>query len=100
MSSSEQSIICRNCKEEFPTSTGNCPHCGTSIHDRSKLIVVGLFGIALMGGSLFKLSSLWVFGIFGLALAGLSGYLVYDQRQRLNEAETSGEGVFGTADES
>jgi hypothetical protein len=81
-------------------STESCPHCGTSIRSRPKVLVVGLFGVVLVAGSLFEIGSLWVFGLIGFVLASISAYLVYDQRERMNEAETSDESVLRSADGS
>lgn len=81
MAVEEQQIECRNCHEEIPIDSGECPHCGTSVRKSWVWIVVVLLGLilavpSLVGGDIF-------FGAIGLLLAVSGGALLYEKRQRI-----------------
>ena len=100
MSQGEQEIVCRRCREQIPATAGNCPQCGASIRKSGTLIAVAGFGLVLAVAAAFRPSDILFFGLVGLALIGMSGYLLYDKRQRINEASEDQEDVIGTVAET
>ena len=91
MSGSSQTIECRRCREYIPTESGSCPECGASIRDSTKLVGVVLFGAILVIASLIDIAGLWFFGAIGLVLAVISGYLLWDKRNRLQARDPAEE---------
>lgn len=83
MSSEASAIACRRCGETFQIEAESCPHCGASIRSTTKLAAVGVIGALMAVVSVFQIGSLWVFGLLGLAMAGISGYLIYKKRERM-----------------
>lgn len=69
---------------------GNCPHCGASIRGNWALVAILLVGVVLVVTSLFALDELLFFGVLGLLGVAISGYLLYDKRNRIREASDSG----------
>lgn len=86
MSEAEQQIVCRQCREMIPFTSGGCPHCGTSIRDRWKWVGVAVVGAILMVSALLG-GPIWSFVLLGLFMIGIGGYVLWDQYQRLQEAE-------------
>lgn len=86
MSSSENQIICRKCKESISQDNSSCPNCGTGIRGNLPYIVGVVLGVVLIGTALFNLDSLLAYGVLGLLVAGSSGYMLYEKRQRIAEA--------------
>ncbi len=86
MSAGERQIVCRQCRETIAFDAGSCPHCGTDIRKRLTWFIVIGVGILIAAASLFELDSLMVFFILGLLMAAIGGYILYDQRQRLQQA--------------
>lgn len=82
MSSGESQIRCRKCKEIVALEGGSCPHCGTAFRSVTKLAVAFVIGLFLSVFSLFEIGQLWFFMAIGLAMMGISGFLIYDRRQR------------------
>lgn len=64
---------------------GSCPHCGATIRGQAYWVAV-VFGVLLMGATVLNPSQLLAFGVLGLLLAGGAGYLIYEQRQRIQQA--------------
>jgi uncharacterized paraquat-inducible protein A len=91
MSSDGQLIVCRRCKEVIPQEEGSCPHCGTSIRGDIAYIAAIVFGLIMASVTVFSPGQLFIFGVLGLAIAGTSGYLFYNKRQRIQQADQSGE---------
>jgi uncharacterized paraquat-inducible protein A len=79
-------IVCRRCGETISRDAGHCPHCGQSIRGTTPYVVVALFGLVVAGASVFDPGQLLAYGIVGLLVAVGSGYVVYEQRQRIKEA--------------
>lgn len=86
MSLSGQRIVCRNCKETISTEEGNCPHCGASIRSNWAYIAGIVFGLLLMGATVFNPGDLLFYGVIGLLIAGSAAYLLYEKRQRIHRA--------------
>lgn len=87
MSSESQLIICRRCHEAIPTENGSCPHCGAGIRSTVAFGSAVMFGVLLIGATIFSPGTLYAFGILGLLVAASAGYLLYDKRQRIQRAE-------------
>lgn len=86
MSGRGEQIICRNCKETIAVEDQHCPHCGKSIRsDRAYLIAI-LLGVLLIIATLFSPGDLLAFGILGVVLVAGAGYLLYEKRQRIDQA--------------
>jgi|GEM_PF-2102751 len=86
MSQRGTEIVCRRCQETISVEEGDCPHCGASVRNSRTLLAVAVFGVLVTGTSLFRISELWFFGVFGVAIVAVSGYLLYDRRQRIDQA--------------
>lgn len=82
MSSGEQQIECRNCRELIPLDAGNCPNCGTSIRSLTAAAAAIGVGLLVAVGSLTNLSGYWFYGLIGLALVGVGAFLIRDRRHR------------------
>lgn len=100
MSSGEREIVCRRCQESIPLEEDNCPHCGASVRNRGRMYAAVVLGLLIAGTSLFQIGTLWFFGLIGLALAAVGGYLLYDRRQRIQQAVREAGGVVGVTGES
>jgi hypothetical protein len=98
MSGNEKRIICRHCRETISVEAGNCPHCGTSIRGNLGPAAGILVGLLLVAAAALNLSELLVFGLVGLALVAVGGYILYDKRQRINEATSEAQAVSGIGD--
>lgn len=81
-----QQIVCRKCNETISTDVGHCPQCGTSIRTNAAYIVGVLIGIVLVGAAAFAPGSLLIYGVIGALVALSSGYLLYEKRQRIEQA--------------
>lgn len=86
MSSSENQIICRKCKESISQDNSSCPNCGTSLRGTLPYVVGIAFGVVLVVTALLNLDSLLAYGVVGLLMAASSGYMLYEKRQRIAEA--------------
>lgn len=85
MSQAEEQIVCRQCREVIPFQSGGCPHCGTSERDRWKWIAVVAVGVII---SIFSLvATIWSFLAVGAFLVVIGGYILWDQRNRRQQAE-------------
>lgn len=100
MSEVEEQIVCRQCREVIPRDSGSCPHCGTSIRDRWKWIFVIVVGVVLAVSS-FLGGPIWSFFALGLILTIIAAIVLYDQYQRLQQADEriQQEARSGTDDE-
>ena len=87
MSSGDRMIVCRQCKETVSRDVDNCPHCGTPIRGRTIPIASLVIGVLLAASTAFDIGALWPFTVVGLLLAVGGGYLLYEQRQRIDRAE-------------
>lgn len=92
MSAEGELIRCRRCANTHPIDDERCPHCGAKVRGTLPYVAGFLLGLALVIATLFNFDELVIFGVIGLAIAGLSGYLLYERRQRIQEAE--GEAVI------
>ena len=104
MSQEGSSIVCRRCGETIPLEAGSCPHCGKDIRNVTGPAVAIVLGLILVGSAVIGGSSLYFFGAIGLVMAASGGYILYDRRQRIQEASerggtTAAEGEAGEADE-
>lgn len=86
MSARGERIVCRNCKETIAIEDEHCPHCGTSIRSNLPYIVAILFGFVLAVSALFDPGNLLAYGVLGLLVAVGAGYVLYEKRQRIDEA--------------
>lgn len=86
MSNGERAIVCRRCREEVPATGDNCPHCGASLRGNVALTGLLLVGLVLVVSALFAPSDLLFFGVIGLGAVAISGYLLYDKRNRIRQA--------------
>jgi hypothetical protein len=94
--SSEKEIVCRRCREVFPADVDSCPQCGTSVRGNTGaiagLVVGGLLVVfALADFALNSATRLIPFGILGLLIAGSGYYVIYDKRQRIEQAAEASE---------
>jgi len=96
MSVGSQQIVCRRCKEVISIDEGSCPHCGASIRGNLPFFAVIVVGIVIMGASLLNLSELLAYGVLGLLLAVGSGYMFYEKRQRMQQANERSSSVEDT----
>lgn len=92
MSGDESLIVCRRCRETIRVEDEKCPNCGTSIRSTGYLVAGLGLGLVLAAASLTNLGDLAFFGAVGLVIAGVTGYLLYEKRQRMQRAA-------GTVDE-
>lgn len=99
MSKSEQEIVCRKCHEEVPMSS-ECPYCGTSVRSDRTMIAAILVGVVIVGASLFNIGELLFFAVIGVVIIAAAGYLLYEKRQRIEEATTDAEDLFGSSEEA
>lgn len=83
MSSGEQQIRCRNCREAVPLDAGNCPNCGTSIRSLTAPIAAIVLGAIVAIGSLLNIGTLWFYGMIGLVMVAVGAFLIYDRRRRI-----------------
>ncbi|MFB6119955.1 MAG: hypothetical protein ABEJ68_02425 [Halobacteriaceae archaeon] len=90
MSSDGSSIVCRRCGETIPLEAGSCPHCGKDIRNITGPAVAIVLGLILVGSAILGGSQLYVFGAVGLVMAASGGYILYDRRQRIQEAAQRG----------
>lgn len=86
MSQVERMIICRRCRERIQIEGGSCPHCGTGIRRKRMPIISILLGVILMVAAAFAIRDLLIFFLVGVAMAAIGGYLLWDQRNRIREA--------------
>lgn len=86
MSGQGNRIVCRRCNETIATEGGSCPQCGASIRSDTPYILGLVFGLVILGAMLLDPSSLLAFGIVGLLVAAGSGYMLYEKRQRMEQA--------------
>lgn len=86
MSAKGQQIVCRKCNETISTDGGHCPRCGTSIRNNAAYLVGVLLGVVLVGAAVFAPGSLLIYGVLGAVVALSSGYLLYEKRQRIEQA--------------
>lgn len=86
MSSSENQIVCRKCKESISQDNSSCPNCGTSIRGTVPYVIGIVFGVVLVVTALLNVDSLLAYGVLGLVIAGSCGYMLYEKRQRIAEA--------------
>lgn len=91
MSNGERAIVCRRCRESVPVTGGSCPHCGASIRRTWPLVAISLVGVVLVVTSVFAPSELLFFGVVGLLSVAIAGYLLYDKRNRMEEATDGGD---------
>ena len=89
MSQVERMIICRRCRESIQVEGGACPHCGTSIRSNRMPIVSIVIGAIIVLFSALSFRELLFFFVIGVALIGIGGYLIWDRRNRINEANTA-----------
>lgn len=82
MSSGEQQIQCRSCRDEIPLDSGNCPNCGTSIRNLTPPVASVGVGLLVAAGSLTNLGDLWVYGLMGLVMITVGAFLIQDRRRR------------------
>ena len=85
MSEAEREIVCRQCRRVIPFAPGEgCPHCGRSMRDRLRWGFVILVGAIL---AVFSVAGgLPAFALLGLFLMGVGGLVLWDQRQRIQQA--------------
>ncbi|WP_436927526.1 hypothetical protein [Halosimplex amylolyticum] len=91
MSEQGSSIVCRRCDETFPSDLDNCPHCGKSQWGTLGPIVGVALGAVLAIGAIIAGQQAYAFGVVGIAIAGIGSYILYDRRQRLQQATEGGD---------
>lgn len=89
MSGEESKILCRRCNEVIRVEDESCPNCGKSVRSTTALAVGLALGLIIAAASLSNPGELAVFGVFGLAIAVTTGYLLYNKRQRKQQAAGS-----------
>ncbi|MCU4743981.1 hypothetical protein OB955_15125 [Halobacteria archaeon AArc-m2/3/4] len=85
MSAGSQRIICRRCKETITVDEDSCPHCGATVRGMTPFAAAVVAGVVLMGSVVLN-TDLLPFGVIGLLLAAAGGYMIYNQRQRMQRA--------------
>jgi hypothetical protein len=83
MSSGEQQIECRNCREVIPLDSGNCPNCGTSIRSLAAPGAAIGVGVLVAVGSMTNLGEYWFYGLVGIAMIGVGAFLIRNKRSRI-----------------
>lgn len=86
MSDQGTKIRCRRCDEVIHIEDGSCANCGKKIRSSAALIAGLVLGVVVAAGSLTNPGELGIFGLFGVATAGITGYLLYNKRQRKKQA--------------
>lgn len=86
MSGEESKILCRRCDEPIRVEDESCPNCGKGIRNTISLVIGLGLGLIVAAASLSNPGELGVFGVLGLAIAGITGYLLYNKRQRKKQA--------------
>lgn len=89
MSGEESKIRCRRCNDTIRLEDESCPNCGTSIRSTTALAVGLAFGLLLAVASVTNPGELAIFGVFGLVVAVMTGYLLFNKRQRKQQAAAS-----------
>lgn len=86
MSAEGQQIRCRKCNETVSTEAGNCPQCGTAIRNDAAYVFGILLGLVIVAAAAFAPGSILAYGVLGGLVALGSGYLLYEKRQRIQQA--------------
>ena len=93
MSAGDRQIICRRCKETISRNVDSCPHCGTNIRSRKLPTAALVVGLVIAAPTVLDIGGLWPYTVLGLLIAVGGGYSLYDQRRRVRDAGSSGQGA-------
>lgn len=86
MSTNGNRIVCRKCQESISLDNDSCPNCGASVRGTLPYVVGIVLGLVLVGAAIVNISDLLAYGVVGLFVAGSAGYLLYEKRQRVEQA--------------
>lgn len=87
MSSNGNKILCRTCNDSISLDNSACPNCGTTLRGTIPYAVGAVLGTLLVLAAVLNVSELLVYGLLGLFIAATSGYILYERRERIAEAE-------------